>query len=109
MLVYFSWKADWWRSQRDRKRGYVDLATYYGIKAYAEKQASVFERLAQSFAVTWSKVLKKQNLRATWQAKYEKLPKLTNMWQLVDNIQDKRKMKMKMKYTWMKTRILFLL
>ena len=84
VLEYFAWKAQWWREQSDLRIHFDDLSVCSGIRAYAEKQAVILETLAHSFAVRWSSVLKRHGLKATWQLKYDKLPRLETLWKLAD-------------------------
>ena len=84
VLEYCDWKATWWRNEGGQRTRVDDLVIVSGLKAYAEKQASVFDRLGQSFASRWSSVLKKHRIKASWQAKYEKLPAITSLWKLAD-------------------------
>ncbi len=52
VIAWFQWRAGWWREQGCR-RSQVDAALQRGLAAYAEKQAAVFEGLAQVCASYW--------------------------------------------------------
>ncbi|KAM6501762.1 hypothetical protein JOM56_001739 [Amanita muscaria] len=47
VIHYFEWKAGWWRN-RSRLRSDLDLDILNGVAAYAFKQASFCERMAES-------------------------------------------------------------
>lgn len=87
VLEYCTWKAAWWRS-REVERADVDSAVVSGLAAYAEKQAVIWERLGQVFAAKWSAVLKKHQLTADWQTRYSKMPKISSLWQLIEEEAD---------------------
>ncbi|KAH8106476.1 hypothetical protein DFH11DRAFT_1691850 [Phellopilus nigrolimitatus] len=57
-LAYSDWKATWWRGQealRDNEHLRADIRD--GLRAYAQKQADMWGRLAVSFAARWYKLL----------------------------------------------------
>jgi hypothetical protein len=69
-LAFFEWKVAWWRSQADRHFEEED-SIYHEVKAYAEKQAVLLERLAQCHAKHWLPTLYKHGISQSWMAKYE--------------------------------------
>ncbi|KAH8106480.1 hypothetical protein DFH11DRAFT_1549960 [Phellopilus nigrolimitatus] len=70
-LTFMDYKATWWRSLPDRRPDVApDVAS--GLKAYAEKQASIRKHLAVDFAVLWREVYSEysQPLPQTWPSTY---------------------------------------
>lgn len=70
VIEYFEWKATWWRKQAARCS---ELATALqrGLGAYAEFQASIFERLASHCAKLWIPYLRKRDrVLPGWTARY---------------------------------------
>ena len=69
VLRYFEWKARWWREQMLRVPSEAPALTD-GLRAYAEKQASLFNSLAVRFAARWAKYFEKEGLTAEWIERY---------------------------------------
>ncbi len=70
VIEYFEWKAGWWRKQAARRADIV-CALQRGLGAYAEFQASVFERLASRFAVLWVPYLRERKAPLPeWSSRY---------------------------------------
>lgn len=89
VLEYCSWKGIWWRS-RQRDREDVDRDVLSGLEAYAHKQATIWERLGQSFGLVWSSVLQKHQLVAEWQGRYSKMPRNPSLWELIEEEEENR-------------------
>jgi hypothetical protein len=68
-LVFFEWKAGWWRS-RAQLRSDESADLFWGIEAYAEKQAVLLERRAASYAKYWMPALKDKGLTPSWLVRY---------------------------------------
>ena len=69
VLMFFKWKASWWRVQGElRNNVTADIAS--GLKAYAEKQAVIYERRAHRFAHRWLPVLKAYGVTPEWAVTY---------------------------------------
>ncbi|TFK79956.1 hypothetical protein K466DRAFT_504721 [Polyporus arcularius HHB13444] len=70
VIEYFEWKARWWREQVAR-RTHIASALQRGLGAYAEFQASVFERLASRFAQLWVPYLRERGKPLPeWSSRY---------------------------------------
>ena len=71
VLHFFDYQADWWRT-RASQRTARDSVLESGIHAYADKQATVREKLAEDFAAMWLQAIRDSNLPApkTWPARY---------------------------------------
>lgn len=69
ILVYCDWKANWWRVQSSR-RGDATPEVAAGLRAYAEKQAVLWESLATSFASMWYTILVRNGHEVDWPARY---------------------------------------
>ncbi|KAH8108919.1 hypothetical protein DFH11DRAFT_1516183, partial [Phellopilus nigrolimitatus] len=70
-LTYSDWKATWWRGQaalRDNEHLRADIRD--GLRAYAQKQAVMWEQLAVSFATRWYKLLASNGLKTDWPEQY---------------------------------------
>lgn len=70
-LVVLDHQAQWWRKQGTlRENCEVVLAS--GLRAYAEKQATIRERLARDFASLWLGGIRdsKLSMPVTWPTKY---------------------------------------
>jgi hypothetical protein len=52
VLAYFKWHEHWWLSQRDRWEG-LSSPQMEGIRAYAERQASLRRNLSEEFKSHW--------------------------------------------------------
>ena len=67
VLTFLLHKAQWWRSQATLREDGCDLVKR-GLSAYAEKQASLQEELAENFAVLWLKGIEDAGLPppVTW-------------------------------------------
>ncbi len=70
VVEYFEWKTRWWRAQPARRRD-TPSALSRGLSAYAEYQASVFERLADHCARRWLPYLRTRGeAMPSWSARY---------------------------------------
>ncbi|KAI0764426.1 hypothetical protein BC629DRAFT_1293606, partial [Irpex lacteus] len=65
-VVFLEWKASWWRDQIRERCYRTSLAIARGLAAYAEKQASNHEKLAQSFLALWKPFFDEKKLSAPW-------------------------------------------
>lgn len=72
VLAYCDWKAAWWRSQAECRDGLVSAPVSRGLRAYAQKQAAVWEGVARTSASYWVTYLKTYRTLPTWLAPYEK-------------------------------------
>lgn len=72
VLEYCHWKAAWWRSQADRRGTLVPLPVLRGLRAYADKQAAVWEGVACRLASYWINYLKKCGPLPGWLKPYER-------------------------------------
>ncbi len=71
VVEYFEWKATWWRAQPAR-RSDAPTAVRRGLSAYAEYQASVFERIAEHCARRWVPYLRQRGeTMPAWSARYQ--------------------------------------
>ena len=61
-VVYLRWKADWWRTQENRRETNAKAAVAAGAAAYAQKQGAMLDRLAESTAAMWMPVLRDLDL-----------------------------------------------
>jgi hypothetical protein len=68
-LAFFSWKSTWWRSQGNRRK-MTSISLREGLSAYAEKQATMFDRLAQKFARRWLPLLKSNGMPPVWENQF---------------------------------------
>lgn len=68
VLVFFEWKATWWRDLECQRHAGLSTALCVGLAAYAEKQARMYEALALKFQNMWVPFLMVQQLRAQWVA-----------------------------------------
>ncbi|TEB32017.1 hypothetical protein FA13DRAFT_1589212, partial [Coprinellus micaceus] len=57
-VAYLFWKAKWWR-ERENGQTEADSALLGGINAYAQKQATMLERLTYRFCEYWVPTLRK--------------------------------------------------
>lgn len=69
ILAFLEWKASWWRSQAHR-RSDEDAPLRAGLRAYAERQATLYERIAMRHAMHWLPVLKTHGIVPCWESKY---------------------------------------
>lgn len=71
ILVVFDHQANWWRAQGSL-RDTDDVNLISGLRAYAEKQASIREQLARDFASMWLQGIKDAKLPppTTWPLKF---------------------------------------
>ena len=74
VLKFFEWKANWWRAQGGL-RGNVAADIASGLKAYAEKQAVIYEHRANRFAQKWLPLLKAKGITSEWAATYSQADK----------------------------------
>lgn len=65
VIVYLMWKAEWWKEQGSRRVS-DDAGLVEGLLAYAERQARLFETLAESCAQTWKTALQKEGITPSW-------------------------------------------
>ena len=70
ILAYFEWKVHWWQC-RDEQRDSISPRLRRGLKAYAAKQASVYERLATRTASYWVNYLNKLGPLPSWILPYQ--------------------------------------
>ncbi|KAI0755881.1 hypothetical protein BC629DRAFT_1444458 [Irpex lacteus] len=68
VLAFFKWKSEWWRGQQGRNSDKTSAALRVGLKAYAEKQASMYEELAIKFRNLWVPFFTVRQLHAEWVA-----------------------------------------
>lgn len=95
VLVVFEHQAQWWRSQGPL-RTTKDPHLLSGLRAYAEKQASIREQLASDFASMWLQGVKDAKLPAptTWPAIFATIPP------------SEKKVKLRLDRNKMRTRVL---
>ncbi len=72
VLAYCDWKATWWRSQADLRDTLVPSPVLRGLRAYADKQAGVWEGLARRSASYWINFVKKCGPLPDWLQPYER-------------------------------------
>lgn len=72
VIVYLEWKAGWWREQGilRGKANAGDFDILDGVEAYAQKQASILERLAAKCAGYWLPTLLKHGFKPEWAGRY---------------------------------------
>ena len=72
VLAYSRWKAQWWQLQAAHQEG-ISMQFWQGSAVYTEKQAWIFEALAQRLASCWFNYLKMigQGWVPTWLLPYE--------------------------------------
>ena len=69
VIAYLDWKASWWHAQgayRDDVR--ADITD--GLGAYANQQADLMHKLAESFAALWYPVLAVHGITIEWPEHY---------------------------------------
>ena len=72
-LQYFEWKRSWWlslRSEREESELPPPAAVRHGLRAYAYRQANVYDTLVHLFANQWRKTLVSHKLYPTWLSRY---------------------------------------
>jgi hypothetical protein len=69
VIVYHGWKAEWWRDQ-GVLRSQGDGAVLSGLSGYANKQASIYTRMAQRCALYWLPHLKEKGFTPEWALEY---------------------------------------
>lgn len=77
-LVFLDARAQWWRAQGQRRQNVSD-DILSGLKAYAEKQARLFEDLAADFAREWLTTVADVGLASplTWPQKFLHISPIT--------------------------------
>ncbi|KAI0245298.1 hypothetical protein BJV78DRAFT_1277455 [Lactifluus subvellereus] len=78
VVMFHEWKARWWQSQAGRHSD-GDHSVIHGVTAYAEKQAYLCERLAQSCVTSWLPMLKGNGAAPDWEAHYPPMPAAADM------------------------------
>lgn len=73
VVAFHKWKAQWWQSQAYRRTD-RDCSIIHGAAAYAEKQAHLCERLAQSCVFSWLPTLQGNGAAPDWEACYPLVP-----------------------------------
>ena len=72
-LLYFEWKQAWWlslQSERENSKTPPPEGVQRGLRAYAQRQANVYENITFSFANKWRKTLCSHNLYPSWLSRY---------------------------------------
>ena len=72
-LSYFEWKRSWWlslQSERESSSSPPPASVQRGLRAYAHRQAKVYEILIYSFANKWRKSLNSHKLYPAWLSRY---------------------------------------
>jgi hypothetical protein len=70
VIAYFAWKAEWWRN-RAHGRTCDNAALGEGIQAYAAKQVSILQNLADSSVQTWLPELSKEGILPEWATRFQ--------------------------------------
>ena len=65
MIAYFAWKVEWWRNQAHR-RDFENATLAEGLQAYAARQVSLLENLADSSIQIWLPALSKEGITPEW-------------------------------------------
>jgi hypothetical protein len=65
VIVFLSWKADWWREQGYRRTDVSD-ALAEGLRAYADKQANIYRSLASKYTSMWYTVHTSNDIPIQW-------------------------------------------
>lgn len=70
VVMFFEWKAKWWRSQGSRRSvsSDADDSIIHGVAAYAEKQAQLCVRFAHSCVDIWRPLLRSDGVVPDWEA-----------------------------------------
>ncbi|KAI0684251.1 hypothetical protein BC835DRAFT_1409185 [Cytidiella melzeri] len=66
VVVFFDWKARWWREQARLRCGNISASLASGLTAYAEKQAHMYEALSLKFYNMWNPFFTARRLLAQW-------------------------------------------
>ena len=77
-LRYFEWKRSWWlslESDRAKSDSPPPADVQHGLRAYAHRQANIYDTLIVSFVNRWRKILLSCGLNPTWLSQY---PATTN-------------------------------
>ena len=77
VLLYFEWKRSRWlslQSEREQSDSPPPADVQQGLRAYAHRQANVYDTLIHSFADRWRKTLRSRGLRPTWLSQYPATP-----------------------------------
>ncbi|KAF9781860.1 hypothetical protein BJ322DRAFT_1010483, partial [Thelephora terrestris] len=72
-LSYFEWKRSWWlslQSEREMSDSPPPASVQRGLRAYAHRQANIYDTLIHSFADKWRETLKAHNLYPAWMSRY---------------------------------------
>ena len=72
-LRYFQWKKSWWislQSNREKSANPPPVEVQQGLRAYALRQAHVYETLTISFVNQWRKLLTLYGLGSSWLCRY---------------------------------------
>ena len=70
VLAFLQWKAVWWRQQSANREG-VTPELRRGLRAYAEKQAGIFDGLRMHFASMWVPYLRDEGIIPDWARAYK--------------------------------------
>ncbi|KAI0083406.1 hypothetical protein BDY19DRAFT_998587 [Irpex rosettiformis] len=65
-IVFFEWKAQWWREQANHRSLFISAAVRSGLIAYAEKQAVMYENLALRFLGMWKPFFDSRKIVLQW-------------------------------------------
>ena len=69
VIAYHGWRAAWWRD-RGVSRSQADATVLSGLSGYANKQASIYTRMAERCALYWLPHLKEKGLTPEWASEY---------------------------------------
>lgn len=69
VIAYLEWKSTWWIEQA-HQRGDVRSDIASGLEAYADRQSSLMQSLARSFASLWYPLLRKTDISIEWPSTY---------------------------------------
>ena len=70
VIAYFAWKAEWWRNQAEC-RTCDDAALAEGLQAYAARQVSILENLADSSIQIWQPELSREGISPEWAMRFK--------------------------------------
>ena len=79
-LEFFKWKSRWWlklQSARANSTTPPDPQVQHGLRAYANRQASIYSSLVNTYVNHWRKFLLEHSLRAEWLSLYPVTPPST--------------------------------
>jgi hypothetical protein len=68
-IQYLGWKRDWWlslQSEREMSDSPPPAGVRRGLRAYAHRQANVYDSLARLFLNRWRKTFISRDLKPTW-------------------------------------------